>query len=478
MGFQSRKLLHYFFGAKYDASCRTSLEDEARKLHLPESITVMVRDFIPKSTLIPSDPLISNMLEPGGLRGTMMLAGLHFKLMTSGSKMLDPAFFYHKWEAIHLVNDQLGRQSSDTRSTCVKLIAILSIMESCGGNSAVADAHIRGLLALLERQELEQSSTNANIGYPDNTQVAERMLLIAHHFAAATRCRSTESFLDTTATRAGMMHMPVGMLYDNLSALRLMPALFNDRVSTTDVVDVSAIIASLKGLAYAASNAHKGVGSSPYLNLLPSWKENAVNICTGNETSQCLGCRCLAGVLLSLIITLSSLGSNVETSSDDRMMCSWQGFAIASSFFLNGVLGVWNLGQPLEAPLATKLASLLRREMAESEDETLEHPQGRKLWFWKAFVTGYSLQAAQPHRNLERLMSQAIKYSEEDTTSLLFFQALICRWSSITGIVRWEDARAILESIAWPNFHDINQKAEQLWWQTTSDLGGSFAKLG
>jgi hypothetical protein len=74
----------------------------------------------------------SNMDEPIGLRSTLLLAGVHFKLVTGGAQRFDETFFTHKGAAIKSVMEGLSDHNSvDDWVPFMKLVATLSMLEVC-----------------------------------------------------------------------------------------------------------------------------------------------------------------------------------------------------------------------------------------------------------------------------------------------------------------------------------------------------------
>lgn len=72
-----------------------------------------------------------NMDEPIGLRSTLLLAGLHFKLATGGAQLFDETFWFHKGEAIRCVTKGISDPNVRTRPPFMKLVATLSMLEVC-----------------------------------------------------------------------------------------------------------------------------------------------------------------------------------------------------------------------------------------------------------------------------------------------------------------------------------------------------------
>jgi hypothetical protein len=59
----------------------------------------------------------------------LLMAALHYSWKTGSLQAFENTFLFHKGESIRLVNDWLGDRSVMTITSCIKLVATLSIAE-------------------------------------------------------------------------------------------------------------------------------------------------------------------------------------------------------------------------------------------------------------------------------------------------------------------------------------------------------------
>lgn len=68
------------------------------------------------------------MLKPGLLNASLVLAASHLMLIAGPDSDLKSAYFYHKMEAIRIVNECLGNYSLMTEDT-IAVVALLTVIE-------------------------------------------------------------------------------------------------------------------------------------------------------------------------------------------------------------------------------------------------------------------------------------------------------------------------------------------------------------
>lgn len=244
------------------------------------------------------------------------------------------------------------------------------------------------------------------------------------------------------------------VLADNLSTLRLLPHFFPDTLpAKTDILDSSAVIASLRGITYAISKQLNSCHSSRLTSVTPG---AVPAICDDCDSATCIGCRSMVGVLFSLAITHGSPPSRTSDGTDTSLTAPWCGIAIGASFYLSAVVRQWNTGLPIEPKLFARLIRMHMLEMKMSEESMLNRGEGRDIWLWLSFVAAYILRSGQAWTNRER---QAL---DQSIQSGMFDQHLR-NWSLATGIVNWDDARTSLHKIVWPDIPSVEEKARKIW---------------
>ncbi|KAH8898474.1 hypothetical protein GQ53DRAFT_418019 [Thozetella sp. PMI_491] len=452
----SRELFHYFAGVRYEPTCsKVDFTELMANYELPAEIALLVERSRPASRV--RDPMTSAIDECTGLRSTLMLAGLHFTLVTSGASHFDDTFLAHKGDVIRYVNEGLGNHILRNRASFVKVIATLSVMESCVGNLVVAEAHLRGLMSLLEMQD-SAGRPAVNQTRDVDAQTVQRMFVMAHHFLDAVRSRSTDT--QTQESNKTEKRLSSGLM-DNLAALRLMPVFFSSIPPKMGYVDASAIIAALKGFTQAVV----AKASSRKLSKPASGRPECS--CEGADAESCLGCRSSAGMLVGLLITHFTDLPPALDGHNKRMRSTWCALAISCSFYLNTVLGAWNRGIPPEPRLLARLLALHKTELDRMELDLLSGSESCNTWFWQIFVAAMTLQAVRKrhsrHVGAAHYMSTTEASEGEPSFDPYMYHTHIRRWSVISRTKQWEGARVALQQVAWPDLPWAEEMANGLW---------------
>jgi len=222
-------------------------------------------------------------------------------------------------------------------------------------------------------------------------------------------------------------------LFENLSALALLPFFFSNipslRVEDFDATPVIDIIHRLTCVATKQPHLQ-----SPHYVHHPAFA-SSTSICNGKDSSKCTGCKLLGMMFFTLTKAHAlSISRDVQTKKID-MSSSWYG------------------GQPIEPRLFRRLLLMLEKDLEKSDHVLLNASKSRNLWFWKAFAAAHALYTS-PSDTEERWMKSSTSNSStsdaEPTLTRRYFHRHLSRWSAVTGIVDWQDAKAILREIAWP----------------------------
>ncbi|KAK0625440.1 hypothetical protein B0T17DRAFT_617530 [Bombardia bombarda] len=125
--------------------------------------------------------------NPGVFRGSLLMAALHNSWLSysnSGSPLhnsdMQQTYIYHKLEAMRQINVQIADPVMCTSDECIGLIAALAMAESGMGDCEAAEAHLKGLFALI------------NMKRPEEWQhlfwgILQRIILITGSFIAAAK---------------------------------------------------------------------------------------------------------------------------------------------------------------------------------------------------------------------------------------------------------------------------------------------------
>lgn len=168
-------------------------------------------------------------------------------------------------------------------------------------------------------------------------------------------------------------------------------------------------------------------------------------ICDTEDSSTCSGCKGLSAMLFAFTNAHASTirFRHVKNGSyEPELQISWRALGSASAFYLNSVVLLWNSGRPIELRLFSRLLATLMSDIEHTKWHMSIMERKSNLWFWKVFVGTHALSAI---RN-SGLCNENGLYEAQD-----WFFSQITAWSSFRNITRWEDARAVLSDIVWPD---------------------------
>ncbi|KAK7217774.1 hypothetical protein V2G26_005777 [Clonostachys chloroleuca] len=288
MPFRSQELLHYFFGAETLLNNAASRATPNRTLLLETGQT----QGHPKE-----DCIALTMAEPIYFRSTLMLAGLHYMWKVGAFQEFEKSVLFHKQQLIQHVNSWILGDIKLITSKQLKLIAILSIAESCVGNYPVAEAHLSGLLSLIEMRRENRCSSDIRPESPEQEEALERLILVAHHFASAVKSRLTHTLAGDIDYASIWQRSFTGMS-ENLVALRQIPFyLQENRPLMTHPIMVVKVIDALRGLTEAVRKRRVNDGA-PHVVHDPSFA-NETTICDSQDPATCTGCKNLSCLLFA-----------------------------------------------------------------------------------------------------------------------------------------------------------------------------------
>jgi hypothetical protein len=302
------------------------------------------------------------------------------------------------------------------------------------------------------------------------------------------------------ATVPGVWHLNFTELPDNLSAMRLFPFYFNTTVLEDQKyrdIDATPAIEALRGVAEAVRRHSRPSRSHQ---LLDASCRPAVNICSGSDSKECLGCKSMVAVFLSntrthvesllpsksrsnSVISDTLNGSKSTSAADDvgeeeelLLRTSWRGLVVSEMFFFGAVLGmVVEEGRATELAVFRRFLSMLRRDVDQTADQVLHStakPAEHGLWFWKVFVAACTIHVATSMTpDDEGLKARGLlKGAKGFVADEEWAAARVRRWAVFSGIVNWKEARAALMEIVWANTGIGDEGAREIWVKATAGL--------
>ncbi|KAH8898050.1 hypothetical protein GQ53DRAFT_837066 [Thozetella sp. PMI_491] len=447
---------------------------------------------IPSNIFAPGDPKSDWSLDlstvgqdPTAFRSTLLMAALHYSWRTGSLQDYENTFLYYKGESIRLVNEWLHSPDGRTSSACMKLIATLSVTESCIGNFPAADAHLDGLLTLLDMKEAERRTSGSSPDDEDqDDEVLQRLILVAHNFARAVKSRLAEG-LSRQVDLFDIWQKSFSGLAENLTALRVIPFYFttSPALRVAREIDVEPAIDALRSITRAMMHRSSRPQTSHHA-VYPALASGR-SICDSSDSTACSACKGLSALFIAYteghIASLSRDTKNnaaadahiahVPAAPRSRKLAlpsSWVGFATAADFYLNSGLMLWNEGTPEEPRMFRRLLEMLKRDIRQSEEAALRSGRGTRqnmLWFWKVFMGALALQPFVESRHLLQTPppGDALGAEDLDAADAEWFDSRIRKWSAMAKVEEWSVARNALIGIVYPDTQHEPQAPSRIW---------------
>lgn len=149
----------------------------------------------------------------------------------------------------------------------------------------------------------------------------------------------------------------------------------------------------------------------------------------------------------------------------ERLMSSASGVGAAIGLFLNSVVSLANLGEPIETRLHRRVLLILKRDIEKKKALVkLQVGMDRDLWFWKVFIGAMSIAVQQKLIGAKDLLG-----CDKDLETIKSdFENNIRNWSFLTDTTSWEDAKAALIRVSWPAMSGNEPIAKAVWESVTS----------
>ncbi|KAH6884154.1 hypothetical protein B0T10DRAFT_493692 [Thelonectria olida] len=432
MPFRSSELFHYFVKAEEPIGHNTSRKDK--------------------------DCLALATQNPDALRGSLLIAALHYAWNVGNLRNYESTFLYHKVEAMRLVNGWLKNMQPKVATTCIREICTLAFTECALGDIKTADTHIDGLMRFMD---LHNPPTPEPQPRPSlEEELSNRYLLLTYNFVHGVKSRlsdiidgirpSDSDYKPTPEETEFLMHRwhkeEMGGLEIRLRSMRLFPSFFNVPPPGTvfDDIEGGPLIECLRQFSTMADLRQKP-DSPPRYDVGGHrdqiWLEGAST-------------RLLLAMVSSHLQSTSGKRRPKSTKkASEKIIVSWPGASAGIGLYLNAALGIFNAGQPLEDRLHRRVLFILKGDL-DREDYLLESGRSATsdFWFWRAFLGAFSI--AKYQRDGKGTLRPAFQPS---------FQAFIVKWIHRTGTSRWDEARECLESVVWPSDHADEPLAEGVW---------------
>ena len=168
------------------------------------------------------------------------------------------------------------------------------------------------------------------------------------------------------------------------------------------------------------------------------------------------------GTLSSMILTYTR--PHVEMPCDSKetrldgpakLTSTWGGIAVASSFYLYGVLGVRKAGMPIESRLLSCIFGMLSKDLDITANALAMCKCDSDFWLWKAFSASFAA------AKLESRASEVDHQQEARRIKNVAYQR-VREWSKSTEVSGWAIVRATLHRIVWPE-KSADAEARTIW---------------
>ncbi|KAH7009930.1 hypothetical protein EDB80DRAFT_714103 [Ilyonectria destructans] len=395
--------------------------------------------------------------SPDALRNTLLIAGLHYAWNSGQLRNYESTFFFHKVEAMRLVNGWLKSLQPKMVAVCIREISTLAFTECGLGDLATAETHLDGLTRLMDLHEPVTIRNRPELGVED--ELANRYFMLSYTFVHGVKSRLKDIIdtIDPLGTNVklepseveSLMHKwhleEVDGLETRLKSMTLFPAFFSPPPPRTVFQDIDGlpIIETLRQMTKMVTLSRRRDCVSPSGNGEPLdqvWLEGAPT-------------RMLLAFVNLHSQSMSHSGKMMMVcNASDYMMASWSGVFSAASLYLQAVLVLWNAGQPLEPRLHRRVLLILKQDL--DRLDYMEEPGNAvasDFWLWRAFLGAFSL--ARHHKCTQEMVQTLQPY----------FEDLIGRWILKTGITVWAKAKERLALIVWPDGFRHDDVAEAVW---------------
>ncbi|KAK9415688.1 putative Zn(2)-C6 fungal-type domain-containing protein [Seiridium unicorne] len=358
------------------------------------------------------------------LRGTLLIAGLHYSWNVGNLETFQAAFLFHKLEIIRNLNGRLECADRETVMLCVRQICTLCLSEVCFGNIAAAQAHLDGLMKFLD---VAEKRNLASVDADDtDTELANRYIILTSNFLHILKSRLNDFVLLRDENGASpfwdkfspyaldLMHkwhkIEHRGLENRLKAMRMLPHFFCPITTTRKSTKINGRPAmdSITQMTNAVDR-RNGNSGSKYDNRV--WNDGAPNQLFVDYVHGHMSSFSEEDMTSPYSLSRGNGGSECLPS-------SWGGVAAAGGLYMQSVLNVANVEEPIDPRLIRRLVMIIKRDMDHNVND-MRGQHGKALqdfWFWKSFVAALAL--AINKRDLERRKAPWPAISEEGAWSL------------------------------------------------------------
>jgi hypothetical protein len=430
-----------------------------------------------------------------GFRCILLIAGLHFRSRTQNLDYFERVIIQQKVQCIQEINENLSDQPSTQDAGVISMIATLCMVEVSPaqpssnlsqktspesdfdqsqaklGNIQASNAHLAGLMTLLESRH----RANSRLGLVD-ARITTDVLLQRYVLACIRelidhkeKLRLTQGGWESVTTAGWAAALgESAWIEDWLKALCVMPSCIavpddeENRMADFDSeIDARDTIRALRILTARCDVRHFPLEESPpglmAVNKLwvirggkhKSFFSIPIQIRPGSSSSSFS-----TGSLQSALDI-----SDAFPSASQKFRTPWAAFAICSSIYMHTALYLWKLDKSVDSQgggLTRWLVSIVQADLERTWPSVASGRRSRELWLWRLFVTTTHV--------------EVLQMRDKDTSQKSHYRNLrawchgrIRLWCDFAGVREWDEVKAALVQIAWPEDSPLEPFAESVW---------------
>lgn len=229
-----------------------------------------------------------------------------------------------------------------------------------------------------------------------------------------------------------------------LGAIRLIPTFFAPPPAGTPPkpVDVPAFLSALQSMTSMAMKAHLSPDLEDKARIFHSmWTD-------GTATRLFL-------VFVDSHRHSFYAGRQVPSCTDGDLSSAWTGIATASGLYLNSVLDIWNIGQPIEPRMLRHFLLVLERDVDLTRHVVhFRDSPASELWLWKAFVAALTIRRAE---------DAGPEFRDAMIGLSVVWDEYLRVWCRASGVTEWQKARKLLQRVSWPE-EPLDEDLEETAW--------------
>ncbi|WKT42267.1 hypothetical protein QSH57_007103, partial [Fusarium oxysporum f. sp. vasinfectum] len=313
-----------------------------------------------------------NSENPDSFRSILLIAALYFAWRSGKLGVYERTYLYHKVKSIESVNKYLNGLSRKGALTCMSTVATLCMVEGSMGNLYEAEAHLDGLLAMLDAVP---SDSDQVVTLQHYIVICMREIMEWKRVVCDDKLYSRFSVSRNDDCERSWMPLHVwtnidkGAVEERLEALFHIPQYITVSRPVTQEIDARGAIKGLRLLT-------AGKIPSQYVNVGHLWY--------------------VLGGQASLVPFSEQPPSSTSRSQeqDPELRSDWLGLALAIGLYMHGTLRQWDSWQAMEGRALRWVISVVEADLNQTQSAMVSGAVNQELWLWKSFAMGFAVKSA------------------------------------------------------------------------------------